>query len=121
MKIFHEVEGTSDELQETTGRINERTMEDASEAEKELTAGSESVSEADEAAELKPEEAPSVISLSGPVAEEENVSEADAAEEEAVKTEALTGAETDLTAEPETKAAEENDLQEVSDQTDTEA
>lgn len=64
---------------------------------------------------------PSVISLSGPVAEEENVSEADAAEEEAVKTEALTGAETDLTAEPETKAAEENDLQEVSDQTDTEA
>ena len=121
MKIFHEVEGTSDELQETTGRINERTMEDASEAEKELTAGSESVSEADEAAELKPEEAPSVISLSGPVAEEENVSEADAAEEEAVKTEALTGAETDLTAEPEMKAAEENDLQEVSDQTDTEA
>ena len=121
MKIFHEVEGTSDELQETTGRINERTVEDASEAEKELTAGSESVSEADEAAELKPEEAPSVISLSGPVAEEENVSEADAAEEEAVKTEALTGAETDLTAEPETKAAEENDLQEVSDQTDTEA
>ena len=109
MKIFHEVEGTSDELQETTGRINERTVEDASEAEKELTAGSESVSEADEAAELKPEEAPSVISLSGPVAEEENVSEADAAEEEAVKTEALTGAETDLTAEPETKAAEEND------------
>ena len=109
MKIFHEVEGTSDELQETTGRINERTVEDASEAEKELTAGSESVSEADEAAELKPEEALSVISLSGPVAEEENVSEADAAEEEAVKTEALTGAETDLTAEPETKAAEEND------------
>ncbi len=109
MKIFHEVEGTSDELQETTGRINERTVEDASEAEKELTAGSESVSEADEAAELKPKEAPSVISLSGPVAEEENVSEADAAEEEAVKTEALTGAETDLTAEPETKAAEEND------------
>ena len=109
MKIFHEVEGTSDELQETTGRINERTVEDASEAEKELTAGSESVSEADEAAELKPEEAPSVISLSGPVAEEENVSEVDAAEEEAVKTEALTGAETDLTAEPETKAAEEND------------
>ena len=50
-----------------------------------------------------------MISLSGPVAEEENVSEADAAEEEAVKTEALTGAETDLTAEPETKAAEEND------------
>ena len=121
MKIFHEVEGTSDEPQETAGRINERTVEDASEAEKELTAGSESVSEADEAAELKPEEAPSVISLSGPVAEEENVSEADAAEEEAVKTEALTGAETDLTAEPETKAAEENDLQEVSDQTDTEA
>ena len=38
-----------------------------------------------------------------------------------MKTEALTGAETDLTAEPETKAAEENDLQEVSDQTDTEA
>ena len=109
MKIFHEVEGTSDESQETAGRINERTVEDASEAEKELTAGSESVSEADEAAELKPEEAPSVISLSGPVAEEENVSEADAAEEEAVKTEALTGAETDLTAEPETKAAEEND------------
>ena len=121
MKIFHEVEGMSDEPQETTGRINERTVEDASEAEKKLTAGSESVSEADEAAELKPEEAPSVISLSGPVAEEENVSEADAAEEEAVKTEALTGAETDLTAEPETKAAEENDLQEVSDQTDTEA
>ena len=121
MKIFHEVEGMSDEPQETTGRINERTVEDASEAEKELTAGSESVSEADEAAELKPEEAPSVISLSGPVAEEENVSEADAAEEEAVKTEALTDAETDLTAEPETKAAEENDLQEVSDQTDTEA
>ena len=120
MKIFHEVEGTSDEPQETTGRINERTVEDASEAEKELTAGSESVSEADEAAELKPEEAPSVISLSGPVAEEENVSEADAAEEEAVKTEALTDTETDLTAEPETKAAEENDLQEVSDQTDTE-
>ena len=121
MKIFHEVEGMSDEPQETTGGINERTVEDASEAEKELTAGSESVSEADEAVELKPEEAPSVISLSGPVAEEENVSEADAAEEEAVKTEALTGAETDLTAEPETKAAEENDLQEVSDQTDTEA
>ena len=121
MKIFHEVEGMSDEPQETTGRINERTVEDASEAEKKLTAGSESVSEADEAAELKPEEAPSVISLSGPVAEEENVSEADAAEEEAVKTEALTGAETDLTAEPETKAVEENDLQEVSDQTDTEA
>ena len=85
MKIFHEVEGTSDEPQETTGRINERAVENASEA------------------------------------EEENVSEADAAEEEAVKAEALTGAETDLTAEPETKAAEENDQQEVSDQTDTEA
>ena len=41
--------------------------------------------------------------------------------QDAVKTEALTDAETDLTAEPETKAAEENDLQEVSDQTDTEA
>lgn len=85
MKIFHEVEGTSDEPQETTGRINERAVENASEA------------------------------------EEENVSEADAAEEEAVKAEALTGAETDLTAEPETKTAEENDQQEVSDQTDTEA
>ena len=85
MKIFHEVEGTSDEPQETTGRINERVVENASEAEK------------------------------------ENVSEADAAEEEAVKAEALTGAETDLTAEPETKTAEENDQQEVSDQTDTEA
>ena len=85
MKIFHEVEGTSDEPQETTGRINERAVENASEAEK------------------------------------ENVSEADAAEEEAVKAEALTGAETDLTAEPETKTAEENDQQEVSDQTDTEA
>ena len=121
MKIFHEVEGTSDEPQETTGRINERAVENTSETEKELTAGSESVSEADEAAELKPEEAPSVISLGGPVAEEENVSEADAAEEEAVKAEAPTGAETDLTAEPETKTAEENDQQEVSDQTDTEA
>ena len=85
MKIFHEVEGTSDEPQETTGRINERAVENASEA------------------------------------EEENVSEADAAEEEAVKAEALTGAETDLTAEPEAKAAEENDQQKVSDQTDTEA
>ena len=84
MKIFHEVEGTSDEPQETTGRINERAVENASEA------------------------------------EEENVSEADAAKEEAVKAEALTGAETDLTAEPEAKAAEENDQQEVSDQTDTE-
>ena len=85
MKIFHEVEGTSDEPQETTGRINERAVENAS------------------------------------VAEEENVSEADTAEEEAVKAEALTGAETDLTAEPETKTAEENDQQKVSDQTDTEA
>ena len=45
MKIFHEVEGTSDEPQETTGRINERAVENASVAEE------ENVSEADTAEE----------------------------------------------------------------------
>ena len=45
MKIFHEAEGTSDERQETTGRINERVVENASEA------GEENVSEADAAEE----------------------------------------------------------------------
>ena len=42
---------------------------------------------ADEVAEAKAEDTPSVISLGGSVAEEENVSEADTAEEEAVKAE----------------------------------